>query len=177
MTEAGTGTPGAMRRTPRWLLALLFVSLAVNLLIIGSVAGAMWRFRGPPPWASIVIPNLIGYASTLPLERRKQLWALTADERSHVRPFRRQVRAARAETTKALGAQPFDRQRFIEAQTRQSEIENHARAAVLPLYAKIAEILTPEERQAFSHWREKRRGPVRNLLDEPDHQASEPAPK
>jgi uncharacterized membrane protein len=177
MTEAGTGRPGAARRTPRWILTLLFVSLALNLLIVGAVAGAVWRFRGPPPWAGAVIPNLIGYASTLPPERRRQLWRETAEERDHVRPFRRQVRAARAETLRALAAEPFDRERFVEAQARQADAEDQARAAVRQLYVKIAEILTPEERRAFSHWRDKRRAPVRNLLDEPDHQAGEPAPK
>lgn len=177
MTDAGTTRTGAMRRIPRWLLALLFASLAVNLVVIGSIAGAMWRFRGPPPGASPVIPNLMGYAGSLPTERRKQVWEETAEERKHARPFRRQVRAAREETVKALIARPFDRQRFLDAQARQSATETQARAAVEQLYVKIAETLTPEEREAFAHWREKRRHPVRNLLDEPDHQAGDPAPK
>ena len=34
--------------------------------------------------------------------------------------------------------------------------------------------LTPEERHAFPSWREHRRHPGHNLLDEPDHQAGEP---
>ena len=66
MTEAGTPRTERVRRTPRWLLVALLASLALNLIIVGSVAGAMWRFRKPPPWASAVTPNLLGYASTLP---------------------------------------------------------------------------------------------------------------
>ena len=99
-----------MRRVPRWLLVALLASLALNLVIVGSVAGAMWRFRKPPPWASAVTPNLLGYASTLPAPRRKQLWDTTAEERRHIRPFRREVRTAREETVKALIAEPFDKQ-------------------------------------------------------------------
>jgi uncharacterized membrane protein len=172
MTDPGTLEP--KRRAPRWMLAALLVSLALNLIIVGSVAGAVWRFRTPPTWASAVTPNLLGYASTLPNERRKQLWDQTAEERGHIRPFRREVRAARGETIKALIAEPFDKQHFITAQARQAEAENRARQAVQDLYIKIADSLTPEERRAFPRWREHRRHPTHNLLDEPDQQAREP---
>jgi uncharacterized membrane protein len=174
MTEAGSSEARIVRRAPRWLLVALFASLAVNLVIVGSVAGAVWRHRGPPAWAGVVIPNLLGYASTFAPERRKQIWELTRDERSRMRPFRREVRAAREETIKALATEPFDRQQFLAAQSKLAEAENRARAAVQDLYVKIAESLTPEERQAFAHWRDHRRTPIRNLLDEPDHQAGDP---
>ena len=49
MTDAGNANAGAVRRTPRWMLVALFVSLALNLIVVGSVAGAVWRFRTPPP--------------------------------------------------------------------------------------------------------------------------------
>ncbi len=159
------------------MLVALFVSLALNLLVVGSVAGAVWRYRAPPPMPGVVIPNLLGYASTLPAERRKQLEQQTREERNHVRPFRREVRAAREETIKALVAEPFDRDRFLAAQARQAEAENRARTAVQDLYVKIADSLTPEERHAFPLWRDHRRAPVRNLLDEPDQRpASRPNP-
>ncbi|HZT47115.1 MAG TPA: periplasmic heavy metal sensor [Hyphomicrobiaceae bacterium] len=175
MTDAGESAVRSFRRTPRWVLGLMFVSLALNLVVVGAIAGAAWRFRGPPPWANAVTPNLLGYASTLAPERRRELWQLIAEERQHVRPFRREVRAAREKTIEALVAEPFDRETFLAAQARQAETENRARAAVQQLYVKIAEQLTPEERRAFPHWRERRRHPGGNLLDEPDHQAGEPS--
>lgn len=174
MTDAGNATGRGLRQVPRWLLGLLLVSLAVNLVVAGSVAGAVWRHRSPPSWSTSVVPNLLGFAGTLPAERRRQLWQDTAEERGHIRPFRRAVRAAREETMKALLAEPFDRQRFLAAQARQAEAENHARDVVRDLYVKIAERLTPEERRAFPRWREHRRLHGPNLLDEPDHQAGEP---
>jgi uncharacterized membrane protein len=177
MTDAANANAVAMRRTPRWMLVGLLVSLALNLIVVGSVAGAVWRLRTPPPWASAVIPNLLGYASTLPAERRKHVWDQTVEERGHIRPFRREVRAAREETIKALVTEPFDRDRFLAAQARQAEAENRARAAVHDLFVKIADSLTREERHTFPLWREQRRPPARNLLDEPDHQAGEPAPR
>jgi uncharacterized membrane protein len=178
MSDAGTPMTRSVRTAPRWMQVALLLSLAVNLVIVGLVAGAVWRFRPPPHLTgSVVIPNLLGYASTLPAQRRKALWDATAEERSHVRPYRREVRAAREETIKALTAEPFDRERFKAAQSRQAETENRARQAVQDLYVKIADGLTAEERHAFPSWREHRRPPGRNPLDEPDVQAGDPPPK
>jgi uncharacterized membrane protein len=178
MSEAGTPMMRSVRSAPRWMQVALLLSLAGNLVIIGLVAGAVWRFRPPPNLAgSVVTPNLLGYASTLPAQRRKALWDATVEERNHVRPFRREVRATREETVKALTAEPFDREQFKAAQARQASTENRAREAVQDLYVKIADTLTPEERHAFPSWRDHRRPHGRNPLDEPDVQAGDPPPK
>jgi uncharacterized membrane protein len=153
-------------RAPRWMVVLLVSSLALNLLVLGLVGTLMWRVRIPPPWEHAVARNLLGYASTLPAERRKELWELSAKERQHVRPFRREVRAARDETAKALSAEPFDRQQFLAAQARQADAEQRARDAVRSLYVTIAEAMTAEERRGFQHWRANRRPAVYNVLDE-----------
>jgi len=160
-------------RVPRWMLVSLVASLALNLLVLGSVGALMWRFRAPPPWAHVVAPNLLGYASTLPADRRKELWERSAQELQHVRPFRSDVRAARQETVKVLSGERFDREQFVAAQARQADAENRARAAVQNLYMTIAEGLTPEERRGFQLWRERRRQFVHNLLDAPDQKAEE----
>jgi uncharacterized membrane protein len=170
MSDVAMAAGQVHRKAPRWMLVVLIVSLAVNFLIIGLTAGAMWRFRGPPPLAGIT-PNLLGYASTLPHERRKVLWDQTEAERVQLRPFRREVRAAREDTIKALMAEPFDREKFLASQLRQGDAEHRARTAVQNLYAKIASGLTLDERRAFPRWREHRRPPGRNLLDEPDQPA------
>jgi uncharacterized membrane protein len=175
LTDAGSAYSGG-QRAPRWLVTALFASLAINLVVGGSLIGAVWRAHVPPPALSI-IPNLLGYASTLPIKRRNELWDVTAGERGHVRPFRREVRAAREETVKALIAEPFDRAKFLATQARQAEAENRARDAAQELYVKIADHLTPEERRNFPRWREHRRVPSHNVLDEPDQQAGEPVPR
>ncbi|HEU4381334.1 MAG TPA: periplasmic heavy metal sensor [Hyphomicrobiaceae bacterium] len=160
----------AARRAPRWMLLLLIASLAVNFLFLGLAAGALWKFRGPPQMAGVT-PNLLGYASTLPSDRRQALLHQIEAERQHLRPFRREVRVAREETIKALVADPFDRAAFVAAQDKQSAAEQRARQAVRDLYAKIATSLTAEERRAFPGWREHRRPHGQNLLDEPDQPA------
>lgn len=174
MTDVGNARLEAMWKAPRWLLTGLLVSLAANLIVGGYLGAAVWRARTPPPVeAKSIIPNLLGYASTLPPQRFKELWHITSEQRGQIRPFRRDVRAAREETIKALVAEPFDRQKFADAQARQAEAESRARASAQDLYVKIADALTAEERHAFPRWRDHRRPPGRNLLDEPDQQAGE----
>jgi uncharacterized membrane protein len=170
MSDAAVTLGQAARRAPRWMLVLLIASLAVNFLFLGLTAGAIWKFRGPPPFAGVT-PNLLGYASTLPPDRRKALWNEIETERQYLRPFRREMREAREETIRALVADPFDREKFVAAQEKQSEAEQRARKAVRDLFAKIATAMTAEERRAFPNWRERRRHPRQNLLDEPDQPA------
>ena len=170
MSDATMAAARSGRQAPRWMLVVLIASLGVNFLVIGLTVGAVWRFRGPPPLAGIT-PNLLGYASSLPGERRKMLWHETETERLHLRPFRREVRAAREDTLKALVEEPFDQEKFLSAQKRQGDAEERARAAVRALYAKIASGLTAQERRAFPRWRDQLRPPGSNLLDEPDQPA------
>ena len=175
MTETGNARLAAVRKTPRWLLIGLLVSLAINLVVGGYLGAAVWRARTPPPVeAKSIIPNLLGYASTLPPHRFRELWHLTSEQRGQIRPFRRDVRVAREETVKALVAEPFDRAKFADAQARQAEAESRARAAAEDLYVKIADGLSVEERRGYPRWRELRRPRSLNLLDEPDHQAGDP---
>ena len=47
MSVAGIASGAPLRHAPRWLLGALFTSLAVNLIVIGLVAGALWRFHAP----------------------------------------------------------------------------------------------------------------------------------
>jgi uncharacterized membrane protein len=152
---------------------LLIASLALNLVVIGLVAGTIWRFRMHPHWAGGVTPNLLGYAASLPQQRREAIWEQIAEQRERVRPFRREIRAAREETMHVIATEPFDRAKFEEAQNRLAEAYSHARAAVRALDVEIAARLTPEERRAFPAWREKRRPPGQNLLDQPDRQVKD----
>ena len=172
MSDMALGAPMLDHgRAPRGMLMLLVGSLALNLLFVGSLGAMLWRSRAPA-WHHNVAPNLLGYASTLPTERRKELWERSAQDLQHIRPFRRDVRTARQETMKALAAEPFDRQRFLDAQAKQTETENRAREAVKGLYLTIAEGMTPAERSGFSHWRERTRPSNYNPLDEPDQKAA-----
>jgi uncharacterized membrane protein len=171
MTDHAVSHPRA--RSARLVPALLIVSLALNLIVIGLFAGAFWRYRSGGYLPSQVTPNLLGYVSTLPTPRRNEVWAKTAEERQLIRPLRRELRNVRDEVIGVLEAEPFDRARFDAAQARLLQVDERAREAVYKLYSQIAANLTSEERRAFRDWREKRRPPGGNLLDEPDQQAND----
>src|SRR5215510_527996 len=173
MSGPSTHAIEAGRRMPRWSLMLLIASLALNLIVVGLVAGSIWRARAHQPVTRGVTPNLLGYAASLPQERRDLIWTATAEQRQHIRPFRRDIRAAREEVMHAIAAEPFDGEKFAAAQGRLAEAYNRARAAVLDLDLKIAVELTPQERRAFPAWREQRRPSGQNLLDEPDRQVND----
>ena len=89
-----------------WLRILLGVSLALNLLVVGLVGGAMWRFGGPdgtrPP------PRTIGAAlyRALPREDRRALLAQSRGKFPGVRDGRR--KAGIQAVSAALRATPFD---------------------------------------------------------------------
>lgn len=161
-------SPGAIvTRTPRWVLALLFVSIALNLLVIGLVAGTAWRFRhgGPQGWLP---PNLIGYSMSLERDRHKALREATSPMRQALRPLRKEIHAARNELNATIVAEPFDLARFERAQARLVELENTARNQTQALYSAIVKSLTPDERHAYIKWRENRRPNVPSFLDEAD---------
>lgn len=173
MTGPGSSAAQAGWRIPRWSMMLLVASLALNLIIVGLVAGSIWRVRAHQPAMRGVTPNLLGYAASLPQERRDLIWTATAEQRQHIRPYRRDIRAAREEVMHAVAAEPFDGDAFAAAQGRLADAYNRARAAVQALDLKIAVLLTAEERRAFPAWREQRRPSGQNLLDEPDRQVND----
>ncbi len=153
----------------RWLVTVLVVSLAVNMMLIGTAGGYLLRNSSDLAGTTVspLAPNLLGYASSLPENRRKALWTVTEDERAGVRPLRRALRDAREEFLKALVAEPFDVARFSAAQDHLLEADRKAREAVHKLYAEIATNLTPAERRGYVPWRDGQRL-RKNLLDEPD---------
>jgi uncharacterized membrane protein len=157
----------------RWSTLLLIASLALNFAIVGLVAGSIWRVRAHQPPIRGVTPNLLGYAASLPQERRDLIWTATAEQRQHIRPFRRDIRAAREEVMHAIATDPFDGDKFAAAQGRLAEAYNRARTAVQELDLKIIVELTAQERRAFPAWREQRRPSGQNLLDEPDRQVND----
>jgi uncharacterized membrane protein len=162
-------------RASRWLMPVLIGSLALNLIVIGAVGSLLWRGAesNGAPLGRRVVPNIVGYAVTLPPERVKELEELTKDEWQKVRPLRRALLEARDASNKALTAEPFDRERYFAAQARLVEADKASREAAFKLHSAIGIQLTPEERQGFLRWREQQRRKSQNPLDEPERPASE----
>ena len=136
----------------RWLRIAFIASVAINLLVIGAAGAAMYRIHRHSPTLSSDSTNLLAYTSTLPEPRRKDLWNAMREEHRRLRPLRDDVRSARLEWRQVLAAEPFDPQRFDQAQVRVFDAENKARAEAQRLFASLAGRLTAAERASFLDW-------------------------
>jgi uncharacterized membrane protein len=169
MTAIATDFNGG--RMPRWVIPLLFGSLALNLAVIGAAGSLLWRGHldgAEAPLGRRVAPNVVGYAVTLPPERVQELKRLTKDEWQRVQPLRRSLIEARDEVAKVLAGEPFDRERFLAAQARMLEADQRSRQAVFKLHTALSVSLTPDERRDFLRWREQQRQRrPQNPLDAP----------
>jgi len=173
-----TAATASMSRpsAPRWMAIALVASVALNLVVVGAMAAGLWRHRALAEAGSAhVSPNLLGYAGTLPAERRKDVWARTEEQRRIVRPLRRDLREAREDLLKVLTADQFDAARYEAAQARLLAADQKAREAVYKLFAEVAQGLTNDERRQYMRWREMRRQ-RQNPLDEADRQQANDQP-
>ena len=145
------------RRAPRWMWILLILSLALNLLVAGAAAGALWHFRDGHRFPRGGPDGLSRYLRTLPADRRDEIAALIDAEREKSRSLRRVARDKRREAARAFEAEPFDAAR-LEAAAREA---SDARIALLRrremLLSKLAGKLTAEERRAYLESRRSRR--------------------
>lgn len=146
---------------PAWSLrgtrVTLLTSLALNALFLGGLVSAFFRHGAESTSGR---QNLGAYVSTLPKGRGDAILKRADERRRSVGPLRRDARQARDDALSALTTEPFDRERFIAAETRLIEAENVLRLAQRDILADIAASLTPEERRAYLRWRGPPRGPI-----------------
>lgn len=157
MSDAvGPSPPVVRTRTPRWVLVILVLSLLLNGIVAGAIFRGRWAFQAASPWlGSSVNAHLVGFAVTLPADRRREVWRATEGDREAMRPLRQAIRAAREEARAALLAEPFDIERFKAAQSRLLASEHAARQSAQRLIHEIAARLTPDERAAFARWEQR----------------------
>ena len=105
-------TKGPSLRRGRLLQLALGVSLAVNVMILGALGGAMWRHGGAGPRGDGDLPGLRSYASpyvqALPPEARRSLHETmrASGKAHHLDRAKRRGLYERMLTT--LRADPFD---------------------------------------------------------------------
>jgi uncharacterized membrane protein len=152
--DSGAG-PG--RKTIFNLRFALMVSLALNVLIIGAVAGAFlmgrhhhgrghWHKGGP----------LAGFARTLPDERGDVLRQQIESNQTKLEPLRKEENAARDEARSVLMTEPFDIEKFKAALARKADADAREKRARMEQFAEMVATLTPEERRQLHAWFEKR---------------------
>jgi uncharacterized membrane protein len=137
------------RRTPRWIWALLILSLALNLLIVGVVGGSVWAVRRGGYWdAPLFMERAHRLMRGLPEERRAAVRAIFTEYRPQLEPLRRDVRQARVEIGRLL-ERSYTPQELDAALADVFAKETRAREAARPMIASMLNVLRPEERRHF----------------------------
>ena len=153
--------PAPSRFSPRTLRWALVASLALNVLIIGAVAGTVcFSHRGPLHGFASKGPGLLGFAHTLPRERSDMIRQRFADAQPNMETLRRGIRDARAKVREALIAEPFDQQKLDAALEGVAQAENNITRDKVAMFGTTVSQLTPDERRQLHDWLEKRR-PIR----------------
>ncbi|WP_027798995.1 periplasmic heavy metal sensor [Paraburkholderia dilworthii] len=143
---------------------VLAVSLALNVFLVGAIAGGVYQWfaaRGPAA-ALVAQPRALRFAAqTLSTERQKDFADSLKRARREGRQFAREGRDERREVLRLLAAPQFDRAALDAALARTRAADSNLRAQVESNVADFAARLSSEERVKFAdslrlhgQWRE-----------------------
>ena len=154
-----TRTP-AGRPAGRALRGALIASLAVNLLIVGAVAGMVWRHAGPNGPAGRGGPPGLGsyampYVHALPEAERRALHALMREGETGRRQSRAARQAAYVDVLTSLRAEPFDPAVLSAALARQRDTVMSVQDRAQAFWLERIEAMDATERTAFADRIEK----------------------
>ncbi|MEO8420546.1 MAG: periplasmic heavy metal sensor [Hyphomicrobium sp.] len=135
-------------------------SLALNVLIIGTVAGTLCfsRFGHDQHGGGFKKSALLlHFARTLPRERADMIRQKFADAQPNMEALRKGIRDARASVREALMAETFDQAKFNAALDGVVQAETNVARARTTLFGESVGQLTPEERRQLHEWLDKKR--------------------
>lgn len=168
MSDVSRPEPSASQGTgSRRLKYALIASLALNLLVVGAVAGTMVMHgfgRHPLPrigYGPHQDFGLMGLTRRLPEERRKEIRKKLREDRDKLRPLIEDLRAARRDAADKLAAEPFDSMALKSAFDVAGEKDRAVREAAIAAFLVHAEQLKPEERRMLADWWRKRNEPFK----------------
>ena len=161
--DAQKGNKAAEPGKRRWLWPLLIVSLGLNLLFVGLVAGRMWTHGGGPGARHRVFTGAVeSLMKDLPDAKRQRAGELLKRHRSTVRQLRKQLRDQRRVAKDAVLTEPYDEVKVGEAFARFREIRTGQHQSMHTMLGELLKGLTLKEReQLLSHIRagfRRRRG-------------------
>jgi uncharacterized membrane protein len=149
-----------MQNSRKWTIVALVVSLTLNLLLAGFVAGRLFE-----PWMSPprMDPSLAFFPALreLPEGRRDELRPLMREQFRHARGDMRRMRSAQREVHDALLAEPFSAAGLADALTAFRTALLASQEGSHAALVRLAEALTPEERRTLAM--AMREGPYRRF--------------
>ena len=136
-------------KSPAWMRILLVASLALNLLIIGLVAGA--AIRGGPVARQVERSGGFGpFPEALAPTERAEFMDRVRDAAPDFRDNRRALRTAFSGVLEAVRADPFDPAALQAAlEVQEAALKGRQRIAVEVVVAQISE-MDAEARNAFA---------------------------
>lgn len=150
--DSGASAPVRKRR---WVWPVLIVSLALNLLFVGLMAGSWWRHGAPPGGRSQVFVGAVEQLmKDLPEAKRSQARQILDHHRGNLRLDRGALREAREKAKEAVLTEPYDEQKVAEALSRFRALRNNqhmARHAMI--LALMKELNLQEREQLLNHIR------------------------
>ncbi|WP_195820774.1 periplasmic heavy metal sensor [Roseobacter sp. MH60115] len=162
-------TPPKRPRISRRIKVILGLSLALNLAVVGLIAGTALRHgdekRGGPRSAGFGAYGL-PYMIALPREeRRSVIQAVRAGKKGDL-PDRAARRALYLEALTALRASPFDAQALSDVVTRQAQTTIRVQQVAQDAWLEVVANMSDAERAAYAEEIEEvlRRGPKSRKL-------------
>lgn len=141
-------------RAPVWMRVAFFVSLALNVLVVGAVAGALLAGDGPrghPPPASLVRDLGLGpYLRALGPEDRTALRKSASAQREDLRNSRREMRKAFEQTLRVLRAEVLDEAQLRSLIRTQADVAERGRALGQRLLVERIKAMTVAERRGLA---------------------------
>lgn len=144
------------------LAVVLFVSLALNLFLAGSMVGR-WSGHGRHAWGENKHWGAKYWLShTLGDEAAPKVEAMWDTHRAKLKPLREEAKQARGAIQQALAADPFDAEAYAAALQHSLERGMAVRASHHAFMIDLARVLTPEQRAKLAEhagrkrWRHRR---------------------
>ncbi len=148
--DKNNATKAEKPRTARWVKVVLGVSLALNLAVLGLVAGAMTRSPRHGDGGGIA-RYAMPYVIALPREDRREMFKTVRAETDQGQiPSRSERRKLYEDMLNAIEAEPFDRETAKAIFTRQTQATLLGQEAAQEAWLKQIESYDVAERRAYA---------------------------
>jgi uncharacterized membrane protein len=137
-------------RISRWLIAGLVLSVVVNLLLVGFVAGRLSGFAPPPAFSPDPTAGFYRALGFLSDDRRAAIMPDVRKQMSELMPLLRKVRGDQHDVFDALTADPFDPPALDAALADLRANLSAAQVASHHSFVELAKQLTSGERQELA---------------------------